>query len=140
MARPSCQTKLMQATIQSRRILRLPARKYNTYRIHLRLITTSIIQRTPYLKTSRVRAVSLRFRNWMLETFTSSIWLRYPMLPRNGKGKKRSSLHPYLKLSAPLTTRRTIHGVTETTTHNSQPPFPLIGVVLAALHEEHPVK
>ena len=138
MARPSCQTKLMQAIIQFRRISRLPARKYNTYKTHLRLIITSTIQQTQFLKTSWVRAVSLRSKNWMLEIYTSSTWLRFPMLPKNGKGKRRSSLHPYLRLSVPLTTRRTIREVTETTTRNNQRLFPLTRVL--DIHEEHPVR
>ena len=129
----------MQVTIQFRRISRPPARKYNTFRIHPQQTTTSTIQQTQSPKTSRVRAVSLRSRNWMLEISTSSTWLRFPRQPRSGKGKRRNSLHPYPRLLAPLTTRRTIHGVTEITTRNSQPPFPLIGVVSAALQDEHPV-
>ena len=138
MARPSCQIKLMQATIQFRRISRPPARKCNTFRIHLQQTTTSTTQQTQSPKTSRVRAVSLRSRNWMLEISTSSTWLRFLRLPRSGKGKRRNSLPPYLRLSAPLTTRRTIRGVSETTTRSNQRLFPLTRAL--DIHGEHPVR
>lgn len=137
MARPSCQTKQMQATIQFRRISRPPARKFNIYKIHLRQTKTSTIQQTRSLKTSRVRVVSLRFRNLMLETSTNSTWLRFPRLPRSGKDKKSNSLHPYPRLSAPLTTRQMIRGVTETTTRNNQHLFPLTRAL--EIHGEHPI-